>query len=355
MVVISKPVFCLEAFTVSSGTRTTDPVSEARKRLLAIKLKEAILKYTDIKNANDKILQQSLQSKSMAIIEPNETTKIALIQQSEKLIAKYIDELGAELSAANTIKVLESEVKREDEKDLKPLKLGSGLQVNTGGDHTNILPTINAFGRISPDHTPFRKNCVFRQLNYEGQIGISIKPDSTSGTVKNVSQTIRSDIGTISADGGFNLEVLRNNHDEKEGPLGFDIRIGTRLAYQRTPSLDNSGTSNNTDSKASDFGVFAPEARIGIWLKYIYAGYKISRNICFGNDNPVSNNLKNSNTHKIILIAKIEALSGGTTESGTTEKQDNPFYLEFSYTGDKNTINNGTFSFGMAKSFNWKM
>lgn len=232
-------------------------------------------------------------------------------------------------------KIADEKVKTTATHDLEALRLGTNLQFNTGDTKSSLVPSIEGVSIVSsgsfghPD---------LSHGDWIVDLKVAIKPEPATGTAKDIAQTIRSDVGTVNANFGYLYELFK-----KDDPLGIEIRGAGQLAYQKTPTTDDSGNSVGV----SEFGVFSPEIRVGIWLKSLLLGYKYSHNFTFGKNSTVSKELQDNDTHKIIAIIKL-------TDAGVIAKEDQPFYLELNYTGGRNTINDGTFSVAITKALGWK-
>lgn len=241
---------------------------------------------------------------------------------------------GAE--ALKSLASLTDETKRANAtRDLEALRIGTSLQFNTGNTNSAIVPSIEGVSIV--DSGDFGHSDA-SYGDWMVDLKVAIKPEPATGTAQDIAQAIRTDIGTVNANFGYLYELFRN-----DTPLGFEIRGAGQLSYQKTPSTDSSGNSVGS----TEFGVFSPEARIGIWLKSLLLGYKYSHNFTFGKDSTVSQELKNTCTHKIVAIMKL-------TDAGVIAKENQPFYLEMNYTGGRNTINDGTFSVAITKALGWK-
>jgi hypothetical protein len=72
-------------------------------------------------------------------------------------------------------------------------------------------------------------------------------------------------------------------------------------------------------------------------------GYKYSHAFTFGQESTLTKDVDHTGTSKLLMLAKIQPLSGGNSTD--------PFFLEFSYTGGKDSFNDGTFAITITKAF----
>jgi hypothetical protein len=222
---------------------------------------------------------------------------------------------------------------------LTSLVLAPSFQVNTGGASASYVPSIDFIGQF-----PISAGFDFQFL-------LSVKPDPPSGSTDEVAQSIRINTGVLNANIGLNYSNFwKPDTDEKgtplpDGPQGVEIRVGIPVAYQRAAAAaTGSGSPAATSSTTADFGLFSPEVKLSLWLKYVLVGYKYNYYIGFGASNQVSSDLSKTSSHKAYIAARIDALSG---------KSDSPFYVEATYTGKKSTFVGGTFSIAFSKGISW--
>lgn len=228
---------------------------------------------------------------------------------------------------------------------LKPLRVGSSLLINTNSTSSNVAPTIQAIGVV--DSFDWKGGEMTSTINFQ------FKPDPASGTTEQISKTILTDPGTFALNYSWQYAQI----DQTDGPYGYDVNLGGNLTYQRSPVATDATASTTTTNSVHEFGTYSGDVRLGVWLKYLYAGYKYTRNMTFGGKNEISDSVNNANIHKLVLITKIESLSGPITEKQSVDaisaSQTNPFYVEIQYTGGKNSFNNGTFTIAVTKAFDW--
>jgi hypothetical protein len=219
--------------------------------------------------------------------------------------------------------------------ELQPLALGSTIQLNTGGVASGVLPIIDASGSLGTGALI-------------GDFKLSLKPEPPSGDTKAVSQAIRIDSGTFSANlGGLWRHSFTNNPADQ--PFLIDVRCAAQFSYQRARPA-TADASRSSTSTLTEFGIVSPEIRLGLWLKYFYIGYKYAYTRTFGTTSELSDDLDRTAAHKFLMVAKLAALSG--TADG--DKNKNPFFIECQYTGGKNSVNGGSFSLLLTKAFdNW--
>ncbi|KAA0255540.1 hypothetical protein FBQ97_00165 [Acidobacteria bacterium ACD] len=234
-----------------------------------------------------------------------------------------------------TLKVMRDGAEKDLPIEPKPLQFGSSLQLNSGSGSSTLQPVIEAHGTIG-GMKPKRKS------NLYGDFKLSLKSEPVSGDAEEIADAIRIDTGTLAVNAGAIWTYFFYPPEHDDGPLGFEARGAAQFSYQRVPELSiSSGVSDPGTSP--DFGILAPEVRVGVWLKYAFLGYKYSYAVTFGQASPVSTELDRTSTHKAILIAKVEPLSGQDGKS--------PFFIECQYTGGRNSFDGGSFSFAITKAF----
>lgn len=222
----------------------------------------------------------------------------------------------------------------EIEKD-SMTSFASSLGVNSGNSAGTFRPTLDFQGSFP----------IGQKGNGEAQIRLSIKGEPASGDAKEVAQTIRLDTGTISFNFGANYGTFIKGTN---GNMAWDIKPALQVSYQRASSASGVASGSANTSK-SDFGILTSELNAYLWMKYALAGYKFSYSNTFGNKTEVSNEVNDSAVHKILLQAKVDALSNGESKSAP-----NPFVVEMSYTSNKNTFSDGTFLITMTKDFDFR-
>jgi len=278
--------------------------------------------YKTIKESGQPI--ESIRSKSATGRRPTYDKKVN-IDESPSLTPEV--ELGEEGLA------------EQPKPDLKTLTLASTLKILTGNVNQNYTPIIEGTGTLGA-----------RKLGggyLAGDLTLSLKPDYASGSAKDLAQQIRVDTGTIDVNVGISYLYLWKEYIDENGPQGFEIRAAGQLSYQHAATNSTNASSTSTETVSNDFGIVNPEIRAGLWLKYLYVGYKFAYDLTFGNKSDLSNEIDRSSIHKILGVMKIKQLSGETVDDSTKD----PFYLELGYTGGKNSFNNGTFSMTFTKAW----
>ncbi|KAA0250603.1 MAG: hypothetical protein EDX89_22645 [Acidobacteria bacterium] len=244
-----------------------------------------------------------------------------------------------------TIKVMRDGAEKDVEIEPKPLQFGSSLQLNSGSGSSMLQPVIEAYGRIgggTSNDKESDKSKEQKKSNFYGDFKLNLKSEPVSGDAEEIADAIRIDTGTFAVNAGAIWAYFFYLPEDDDGPLGFEARGAAQFSYQRVPQLSSSSGVADPGT-TPDFGIFAPEVRVGVWLKYAFLGYKYSYAVTFGQASPVSTELDRTSTHKAILIAKVEPLSGQNGKS--------PFFIECQYTGGRNSFDGGSFSFAITKAF----
>jgi hypothetical protein len=332
--VASERSYAIEVLTTSAGQVA---IKEQIKKIdYDRKLRKELLKNTKKeldKLANDEqfiaVINKVNKDKDANLFSIQlDETKISQLSSEEKnSVINYQSKLA--------LYFLQTESLREFEKqtpNLKSLTLAPSFQINTGTVSASYVPAIDGIGSFEIGK------------GFDFQFLFSIKPDPPSGNSNDVAQSIRINTGVFTGNIGVNYNNFWKPESDTDGPQGFEGRLGIPISYQRASSSDNSSTpQNTTGASATDFGIFSPEIKLSLWLKYVLVGCKYSYHKAFGTSNQVSKNLDNSNVGKIYLASRIDALGGNNS----------PFYVETSYTSNKDKFNNGTFSIGFSKGITW--
>lgn len=222
-------------------------------------------------------------------------------------------------------------------RELQSLTISPSIQVNTSGiTSTSFVPAIDASGEF---RLSTKRDLAFQCL-------LSIKPDPPSTDSESAAQSIRINTGVFAANFGLRYSIPFDSGSGANSPLGLDVRVGLPLAYQRVSPSTTTVGQPASGSTTEDFGLFSPEVKIAIWLKYALLGYKYSHHLAFGNaDTTVAAALTNSGVHKVFLGIRVDRLGGGA--------DGNPFFFEVLYTSERNTFRRGTFSFAFSKALSW--
>ena len=77
-------------------------------------------------------------------------------------------------------------------------------------------------------------------------------------------------------------------------------------------------------------------------MKYAYVGYKWNYSRTFGKSSGVADELDRSSTHKFFVAVRLS----------NSQSSDGDFYIEGQYTGGRNTLQGGTFSLAITRTFN---
>jgi hypothetical protein len=211
--------------------------------------------------------------------------------------------------------------------------LAPAFSINTGDATSAYVPEINFLGDA--------ELTKFLRLQYL----VTLRPDPPAGTGEDVAQSIRVNTGVVNANLGFLFGYCWVPGDDKHGSIAIDARLGLPVSYQRTSeTVPVADPSSPSTIETSNFGLFSPELKVTLWLKFVLLGYKLNHYLAFGKKTPVNAELDGTTSHKAYMACRIDKLSG---------KDSDPFYLEANYTGGKNTFSGGTFSIGVSKTISW--
>jgi hypothetical protein len=232
-------------------------------------------------------------------------------------------------------KILDEAEKNKPE--LKSLKLVPSFQINTNNTTANYVPAIEGQG-------------AFKIGSWLGddimtQVVFSLKPNPPNGDKKEVAQSINVNTGVFSTNIGINYGHFWIDSANVNGPVGIEVRAGNQISYQRASINTVNQATQVVTEEVSDFGIMTPELKLSMWLKYMLIGYKFSHNLAFGKNTELKNEVDKSINHKIYSAIRFDALSGKNNQD--------PFYVELTYTSGKNEFNNGTFGVAFSKEISW--
>ena len=219
---------------------------------------------------------------------------------------------------------------------LEPIVLTPIIQYSTQNTAGGVIPIIQGQGEGTLWGTSSGNGLA-------GQFSLTLKPTPPTSSPSEVAQQVKINAGLASGSVGLRLHLFPAAlNPSGRGSIGLDARVDAQGAFQRTRTTDPTSGQVVT----SDFGIFSPEAVVGVWVRYFYLGYAFSRYWTFGGTIPpdLEGLINARNMHRFLLVVSTQVVDQATGQPKT-------FYLEPSYVADQDDLGHGTFVLSMGVSF----
>jgi hypothetical protein len=222
-----------------------------------------------------------------------------------------------------------------EEADDTMLSAAPGFMVKSG----NAAGTFGGSADFQGSYSIF-KDDNGKNPKGELQIRVSLKADPSTGTAKDIAQSLRIDAGTAS----FNFGATYGDSIGKSELFYWQVKPAIQASYQKAQSAESATSTITSANDNKDFGIINPEINLSMFIGDVaLVGYKFTYMNTFGTKTDITHEIDNSTVHKITIQAKIPGLSG--------DDHKNPAILEVGYVSNKQSFNNGTFIVGFAKAF----